>query len=199
MLSFNLRQDNALGTLYNMVGFQTKLKYGAQAEVFRMIPGLENAEFARLGGIHRNTFLDSPRLLDETLRLKVRPSLRFAGQITGVEGYLESAAIGLLAGRFAATDALGARYSPPPETTAFGALLRHITGGHISANTSSKKSFQPMNVNFGLFPEISVPTKDETGRRLKGKEKGAAKKRAMSARALDAIDEWRQRETLAAE
>ena len=140
-----LRQDNALGTLYNMVGFQTKLKHGAQIDVFRMIPGLERAEFARLGGIHRNTFLNSPRLLDPSLRLKARPALRFAGQITGVEGYLESAAIGLLAGRFAAADAQRRDAAPPPPTTAFGALLAHITGGHLSGGEA--KSFQPMNVN----------------------------------------------------
>ena len=164
-----LRQDNALGALYNIVGFQTKLKYGAQKEIFRMIPGLEQAEFARLGGVHRNTFLNSPVLLDEQLRLKARPGLRFAGQITGVEGYLESAAMGLLAGRFAAREASPA----PPQTTAFGALLAHITGGHIGG-----KGFQPMNINFGLFPEIEAPTRDADGRRLKGKEKGRAKKQA---------------------
>ena len=197
-----LRQDNALGTLYNMVGFQTKLKYGAQASVFRMIPGLENAEFARLGGIHRNTFINAPLLLDDTLRLKARPALRFAGQITGVEGYLESAAIGLLAGRFAAADALagtGAAAAglsgPPPATTALGALLGHITGGHLSAPSQngsgrSKNAFQPMNVNFGLFPEIAVPSKDADGRRLKGKEKGVAKKRALTRRALADFDQW---------
>jgi len=185
-----LRQDNAIGTLYNMVGFQTKMKYGAQSEVFRMIPGLENAEFARLGGIHRNTFINSPRLLDPTLRLNKRPSLRFAGQITGVEGYLESAAVGLLAGRFAAADALGQNQPAPPETTAFGALLGHITGGHLSEGAGAKKTFQPMNVNFGLFPEIAVPRTDETGRRLKGKEKGFAKKRAMSKRALSDLESW---------
>ena len=184
-----LRQDNALGTLYNMVGFQTKLKYGAQKDIFRMIPGLENAEFVRLGGIHRNTFINSPLLLDGELRLNSRPSLRFAGQITGVEGYLESAAIGLLAGRFAAAQSLSEAIAPPPETTALGALLAHITGGHLSA--SHHKSFQPMNVNFGLFPEISVPRTDETGRRLKGKEKSAAKKRALCDRALSQLEEWR--------
>ena len=186
-----LRQDNALGTLYNIVGFQTKLKYGAQSSVFRMIPGLEKAEFARLGGIHRNTFLNAPLLLDETLRLKARPALRFAGQITGVEGYLESAAIGLLAGRFAAADALGrAAAPPPPPTTALGALLGHITGGHLTDANGGKQTFQPMNVNFGLFPAVDVPAKDENGRRLKGKEKGAAKKRALTGRALADIDQW---------
>lgn len=185
-----LRQDNALSTLYNMVGFQTKLKYGAQTDVFRMIPGLENAEFARLGGIHRNTFINSPKLLDQTLRLKARPSLRFAGQITGVEGYLESAAVGLLAGRFAAADQTGRASETPPETTALGALIGHITGGHLSDGAGSKKTFQPMNVNFGLFPEINVPRTDENGRRLKGKEKGFAKKRALTRRALTDIEGW---------
>ncbi|MEO1242050.1 MAG: methylenetetrahydrofolate--tRNA-(uracil(54)-C(5))-methyltransferase (FADH(2)-oxidizing) TrmFO [Pseudomonadota bacterium] len=194
-----LRQDNAIGTLYNMVGFQTKLKYGAQSEIFRMIPGLEKAEFARLGGIHRNTFINSPKLLDRTLRLNARPSLRFAGQITGVEGYLESAAVGLLAGRFAAADALGHVETPPPDTTAFGALLGHITGGHLSEGAGARKTFQPMNVNFGLFPEVSIPRTDETGRRLKGKEKGFAKKRAMTRRALSNIDGWLARDVAAAE
>ncbi len=192
-----LRQDNALGTLYNMVGFQTKLKYGAQTDVFRMIPGLENAEFARLGGIHRNTFLNSPRLLDASLRLKARPALRFAGQITGVEGYLESAAIGLLAGRFAAGDATRAAVSAPPPTTAFGALLGHITGGHITDTGS--KTFQPMNVNFGLFPDIETPRTDAEGRRIKGKEKGFARKRALSARALADLGAWLNNAPLAAE
>jgi len=194
-----LRQDNALGTLYNMVGFQTKLKYGAQTEVFRMIPGLENAEFARLGGIHRNTFINSPRLLDQTLRLKARPSLRFAGQITGVEGYLESAAVGLLAGRFAAADQTGRGNEKPPGTTALGALIGHITGGHLSDGAGSKKTFQPMNVNFGLFPEIDIPRTDETGRRLKGKEKGRAKKRALTRRALADIEGWLRGAAAAAE
>jgi methylenetetrahydrofolate--tRNA-(uracil-5-)-methyltransferase len=143
-----LRQDNALGTLYNMVGFQTKLRHGEQKRVFRMIPGLEHAEFARLGGLHRNTFINSPRLLNERLRLKAMPRLRFAGQITGVEGYVESAAIGLLAGRFAAAARRGSDIAPPPATTALGALLRHITEG------ADAKSFQPMNVNFGLFPPL---------------------------------------------
>jgi len=182
-----LRQDNALGTLWNMVGFQTKLKHGAQAEVFRLIPGLQHAEFARLGGIHRNTFLNSPRLLDERLRLKARPALRFAGQITGVEGYLESAAIGLLAGRFAAGDALGADAPPPPRTTALGALLHHITGGHLGGATGA---FQPMNVNFGLFPDIAEPRADTGGRPVKGKERGRERKRALSARALADLAPW---------
>src|SRR5690606_41547866 len=146
-----LRQDNALGTLWNMVGFQTKLKYGEQTPIFRMIPGLENAVFARLGGIPRNTFLNSPKLLDAELRLKAEPRLRFAGQITGVEGYVESAAIGLLAGRFAAAEAKGETAPPPPPVTALGALLNHITGGHLSAgDEGGARSFQPMNVNFGL-------------------------------------------------
>jgi methylenetetrahydrofolate--tRNA-(uracil-5-)-methyltransferase len=177
-----LRQDNALGTLYNMVGFQTKLKYGAQADVFRLIPGLENARFARLGGIHRNTFLNSPKLLDGELRLKAMPSLRFAGQITGVEGYLESAAMGLLAGRFAA-----GLNDLPPRTTALGALHHHITAGHLPGE---KGSFQPMNVNFGLFPEIEQPTRDAEGNRIKGKEKGRARKRALTTRALRDLEGW---------
>ena len=143
-----LRRDNALGTLYNIVGFQTKMKYGAQTEVFRMIPGLQNASFARLGGIHRNTFLNSPTLIDDRLRLRARPNLRFAGQVTGVEGYVESAAMGLLAGRMAAAEALGRDLGPPPQTTAMGALVHHITGG------AEAKTFQPMNVNFGLFPPV---------------------------------------------
>ncbi|WP_375206334.1 methylenetetrahydrofolate--tRNA-(uracil(54)-C(5))-methyltransferase (FADH(2)-oxidizing) TrmFO [Hyphococcus sp.] len=192
-----LRQDNALGTLYNMVGFQTKLKYGAQTDVFRMIPGLEKAEFARLGGIHRNTFLNSPRLLDEALRLKARPALRFAGQITGVEGYLESAAIGLLAGRFAAADLKQVPLSPPPATTALGALLGHITGGHIT--DTGGRAFQPMNVNFGLFPDIEIPRHDSEGKRIKGKEKGFARKRALSARALADLGGWLNKTPLAAE
>ena len=141
-----LRRDNALGTLYNIVGFQTKMKYGAQSEVFKMIPGLQNAEFARLGGIHRNTFINSPRLLDDQMRLKKMPRLRFAGQITGVEGYVESTAMGLLAGRMAASERLGTSIAAPPNTTATGALISHITGG------AAAKTFQPMNVNFGLFP-----------------------------------------------
>lgn len=184
-----LRQDNALGSLWNMVGFQTKLKYGAQAEIFRMIPGLENAEFARLGGIHRNTFINSPKLLDAELRLKSMPRLRFAGQITGVEGYVESAAMGLLAGRFAAAELRGETVTPPPENTALGALIRHITGGHLAEG----KTFQPMNINFGLFPPASpddVQTRDEHGKRLRGKDKGRAKKRAQAARALSDLDAW---------
>ncbi|MEC7256625.1 MAG: methylenetetrahydrofolate--tRNA-(uracil(54)-C(5))-methyltransferase (FADH(2)-oxidizing) TrmFO, partial [Pseudomonadota bacterium] len=143
-----LRRDNALGTLYNIVGFQTKMKYGAPADVFRMIPGLVDARFARLGGIHRNTFLNSPTLLDAHMRLKSRPNIRFAGQITGVEGYVESAAMGLLAGRMAAGEILGTPVAPPPSTTAMGALVTHITGG------ADARTFQPMNVNFGLFPPV---------------------------------------------
>jgi methylenetetrahydrofolate--tRNA-(uracil-5-)-methyltransferase len=185
-----LRQDNALGTLWNMVGFQTKLKYGAQSDIFRMIPGLENAVFARLGGLHRNTFLNSPKVLDESLRLRAEPRLRFAGQITGVEGYVESAAIGLLTGRFAAAEKLGHTITPPPLTTAMGALINHITGGHLAhEEVSGSRSFQPMNVNFGLFPPIEVP-KPADGKRLRGKEKGRARKRALSARALADFDAW---------
>jgi len=176
-----LRQDNALGTLFNIVGFQTKMKHGEQTRVFRMIPGLENAEFAKLGGIHRNTFLNSPKLLDGTLRLKLRPSLRFAGQVTGVEGYVESAAIGLLTGRFAAAERLGRAPVPPPETTALGALIAHVTGGHLDGG---KGSFQPMNVNFGLFP----PLAEEPGG--KGKERGKARKVAMAHRAVADLDAW---------
>ena len=169
-----LRQDNKLGTLWNMVGFQTKLKHGEQVRIFRTIPGLEQAEFARLGGLHRNTFINSPRLLDRQLRLKSQPHIRFAGQVTGVEGYVESAAIGLLAGRFAAAGALGAAIVPPPPTTAFGALLAHITGG------ADEKTFQPMNVNFGLFPPLASPKK------IKGKDR----KQAMSERALADLAGW---------
>jgi methylenetetrahydrofolate--tRNA-(uracil-5-)-methyltransferase len=145
-----LRRDNALGTLYNIVGFQTKMKYGAQTDVFKRIPGLENASFARLGGIHRNTFINSPRLLDGQMRLRSRPNIRFAGQITGVEGYVESAAMGLLAGRLAAAEIGGRPLAPVPPTTATGALLAHITGG------ADAKTFQPMNVNFGLFPPVDA-------------------------------------------
>jgi len=169
-----LRQDNALGTLWNMVGFQTKLKHAEQVRVFRMIPGLQNAEFARLGGLHRNTFIKSPVLLDPTLRLKSAPHIRFAGQITGCEGYLESAAIGMLAGRFAATELSGDVISPPPPTTAFGALLAHITGG------AEASTYQPMNVNFGLFPPLN----------LTAKSKKADRKRMYSARAREDLAEW---------
>ncbi|HWU61865.1 MAG TPA: methylenetetrahydrofolate--tRNA-(uracil(54)-C(5))-methyltransferase (FADH(2)-oxidizing) TrmFO [Ensifer sp.] len=188
-----LRQDNALGTLYNMVGFQTKLKYGAQAEIFRMIPGLQNAEFARLGGLHRNTYINSPVLLDRSLTLKSRPGLRFAGQITGCEGYVESASIGLLAGRFAAAERLGREIVPPPPETALGALLGHITGGHLSTDEEpGKRSFQPMNVNFGLFPELEAGSivRPEGLKRFRGKDKAIAKKKAMSARALSACKIW---------
>jgi methylenetetrahydrofolate--tRNA-(uracil-5-)-methyltransferase len=164
-----LRQDNKLGTLFNMVGFQTKLKHAAQVHIFRTIPGLQKAEFARLGGVHRNTFLNSPKLLDATLRLSARPRLRFAGQITGCEGYVESAAVGLLAGRFAAAERLGEAITLPPPTTAHGALLGHITGGHIETIDAGPRSFQPMNVNFGLFPPLTrVPTRGPHGERLRG-------------------------------
>lgn len=182
-----LRQDNKLGTLFNMVGFQTKLKYGAQEEIFRMIPGLQNARFARLGGIHRNTFLNSPKLLDSTLRLRAEPRVRFAGQVTGVEGYVESAAMGMMAGRFAAAERLGRAVEPPPPTTAFGALIAHVTGGHIG---DGKGSFQPMNVNFGLFPEITAPTHGPDGKKLKGEERGRAKKLALAERALADLEGW---------
>jgi methylenetetrahydrofolate--tRNA-(uracil-5-)-methyltransferase len=182
-----LRQDNALGTLWNMVGFQTKLKHGAQAEIFRTIPGLEGAVFARLGGLHRNTFLNSPKLLDAQLRLKAQPRLRFAGQVTGVEGYVESAAVGLLAGRFAAAERLGRACAPPPPTTALGALVAHITGGHLDAG---RASFQPMNINYGLMPPLDPPKRDDAGRRLGAKERGRAKKRLMGERALADLDAW---------
>ncbi|GAB4521323.1 MAG: methylenetetrahydrofolate--tRNA-(uracil(54)-C(5)) -methyltransferase (FADH(2)-oxidizing) TrmFO [Roseibium sp.] len=187
-----LRQDNALGTLYNMVGFQTKLKYGAQADIFRMIPGLENAQFARLGGLHRNTFLNSPKVLDASLRLKADPRLRFAGQITGCEGYVESASVGCLAGLFTVMEASGLEIVPPPLTTAMGALLGHITGGHISREDGDGKpgSFQPMNVNFGLFPPVETPKTDETGKRIKGKDKSRAKKLAMTRRAKADFTAW---------
>jgi methylenetetrahydrofolate--tRNA-(uracil-5-)-methyltransferase len=169
-----LRQDNRLGTLWNMVGFQTKLKHAEQVRIFRTLPGLQNAQFARLGGLHRNTFINSPRLLDGQLRLKSQPHLRFAGQVTGVEGYVESAAIGLLAGRFAAAQLLGMAMPPPPPTTAFGALLSHITGG------ADARTFQPMNVNFGLFPELPKSAK------IRGKDR----KQAMSTRALQDLGVW---------
>ena len=184
-----LRQDNALGTLWNMVGFQTKLKHGEQVRVFRTIPGLEQAEFARLGGLHRNTFLNSPKLLDGMLRLNADTRLRFAGQITGVEGYVESAAIGLIAGRFAASERLGLAPCAPPPTTALGALLSHITGGHLSADgDGSARSFQPMNVNFGLFPPI-VASSSPRGKGPRS-SKGFEKKRAIAARALADLDRW---------
>ena len=184
-----LRQDNALGTLWNMVGFQTKLKYGEQSRIFRMIPGLAKAEFARLGGIHRNTFLNSPKLLDPLMRLKAAPRLRFAGQVTGVEGYVESAAIGLITGRLAAAERLGEVLTPPPVTTALGALVAHITGGHLAADDAATRSFQPMNVNYGLFPPIETP-RPEDGKRLKGRDKTVSRKRALSVRALHDLDAW---------
>ncbi len=182
-----LRQDNALGTLYNMVGFQTKMKYGEQIEVFRKIPGLENAEFARLGGIHRNTFINSPKLLNGTLQMKADTRLRFAGQITGCEGYIESAGVGLMAGRFAAAEKLGQSFDVPDATTAMGALLNHITGG------GNADTFQPMNVNFGLFPPLGdVPKEEFKG--MKGKEKGRHKKKLMALRALENIQNWNNQE-----
>ncbi|NGQ92026.1 methylenetetrahydrofolate--tRNA-(uracil(54)-C(5))-methyltransferase (FADH(2)-oxidizing) TrmFO [Rhodobacter sp. HX-7-19] len=170
-----LRRDNKLGTLYNIVGFQTKMKYGAQTAVFKTIPGLENASFARLGGIHRNTFINSPTLLDDRMRLKSRPNLRFAGQVTGVEGYVESAAMGLLAGRMAASQILGRDLPPPPPDTAMGALITHITGG------ADAKTFQPMNVNFGLFPPIDA----------KGGRRGRKDRyKAYTDRAKDSFTRW---------
>jgi methylenetetrahydrofolate--tRNA-(uracil-5-)-methyltransferase len=185
-----LRQDNALATLFNMVGFQTKLKYAEQVRVFRMIPGLENAEFARLGGLHRNTYLNSPLVLDRSLRLKAEPRLRFAGQITGCEGYVESASVGLLAGRFAAAERLGRSLEHPPATTAIGALMNHITGGHLVAPGPGPRSFQPMNVNFGLFPPVGAIAKPEGVKRFRGPDKALAKKKATTARALADLDEW---------
>lgn len=186
-----LRQDNKLGTLYNIVGFQTKLKYGEQQRIFRTIPGLEKAEFARLGGLHRNTFLNSPKLLDGQLRLRAQPRLRFAGQMTGCEGYVESASVGLIAGLYAAADARGETLASPPGTTALGSLLNHITGGHIETIEPGTRSFQPMNINFGLFPPLATaPTKKPDGTRLRGNEKTVAKKQAMSALALADLDRW---------
>jgi methylenetetrahydrofolate--tRNA-(uracil-5-)-methyltransferase len=170
-----LRQDNALGTLYNLVGFQTKMKYADQTRVFRLIPGLENAEFARLGGLHRNTFINSPAVLDHELRLKARPHIRFAGQITGVEGYVESAAIGLLAGRFVAAEKQGKTMQPPPRTTGLGALLAHIT------ENASAETFQPMNVNFGLFPPVPE---------VRGKDGGRQRKLLYTQRAKEDLGAW---------
>jgi methylenetetrahydrofolate--tRNA-(uracil-5-)-methyltransferase len=167
-----LRQDNALGTLWNMVGFQTKLKHAEQVRLFRTIPGLENAEFARLGGLHRNTFINSPRLLDRQLRLKSAPHVRFAGQITGCEGYVESAAVGLLAGLMAAAELRGAEWRAPPRTTALGALLAHITGD------AEAESYQPMNVNFGLFPPVDPEVKKKQ------------RKEAYTARAKADLNDW---------
>ena len=176
-----LRQDNKEDTLRNMVGFQTKLKYGEQQRIFRMIPGLENAEFARLGGIHRNTFIKSPILLDDFLRLKSRPNLRFAGQITGCEGYIESAAIGLLAGYFAACEARQVQPVLPPETTALGAMLKHLR------DDTNIDNFQPMNINFGIFPTIQgETTKNGKFRKIKGMER----KEAYCRRALADIENW---------
>ncbi|MDO8606265.1 MAG: methylenetetrahydrofolate--tRNA-(uracil(54)-C(5))-methyltransferase (FADH(2)-oxidizing) TrmFO [Phaeospirillum sp.] len=173
-----LRQDNALGTLYNLVGFQTKLRHGEQARIFRSIPGLEQAEFARLGGLHRNTFVNGPRVLDGFLRLKAQPRLRLAGQVTGCEGYVESAAIGLLAGLFTAADILGRDLPPPPPLTALGALLAHVTGG------ANAETYQPMNINFGLFPP--PPERDDNGRRVKGRDR----KKLYSVRAREALVPW---------
>ncbi|NIY73419.1 methylenetetrahydrofolate--tRNA-(uracil(54)-C(5))-methyltransferase (FADH(2)-oxidizing) TrmFO [Marivivens donghaensis] len=176
-----LRRDNALGTLFNIVGFQTKMKYGAQKEVFRMIPGLENAEFARLGGIHRNTFLNSPTLLDNQMRLKSRPNIRFAGQVTGVEGYVESAAMGLLAGRLAAAEIQGRVIPDVPHTTAMGALVTHITGG------ADAKTFQPMNVNFGLFPPLDG---------IRGGRKGRKERyKGYTDRAKEDFAQWLEAQT----
>jgi len=171
-----LRRDNSLGTLFNIVGFQTKMKYGAQSTVFKMIPGLENASFARLGGIHRNTFINSPTLLDDQMRLKSKPHIRFAGQITGVEGYVESAAMGLLAGRLAAAEITGRTISSPPQDSAMGALIHHITGG------ADAKTFQPMNVNFGLFRPVEG---------LKGGRRGRKDRyKAYTDRAKAAWKDW---------
>ena len=187
-----LRQDNKLGTLFNMVGFQTKLKHGEQVRILRTIPGLQNAEFARLGGLHRNTFLNSPKLLDDTLRLKANLRWRFAGQITGCEGYVESAAIGLLAARFSAAERNGETIMSPPATTAHGALLAHITGGHIETIDAGPSSFQPMNVNFGLFPPLNEKAAfDKDGRKFgRGSAKNLARKSALSERALNDLDGW---------
>ena len=208
-----LRQDNALGTLWNIVGFQTKLKYAEQTRIFRMIPGLGDAQFARLGGLHRNTFLNSPVVLDGLMRLKADPRIRFAGQITGVEGYVESAAMGLVTGRLAAAERLGRSPHTPPATTALGALVAHITGGHIvhdladessidapegdapisspaTPTASKRRSFQPMNINYGLIPPIEAPALDADGRKIKGKDKTFAKKRAASERALRDLAHW---------
>jgi methylenetetrahydrofolate--tRNA-(uracil-5-)-methyltransferase len=186
-----LRQDNRLGTLFNMVGFQTKLKHGEQVRIFRTIPGLENAEFARLGGLHRNTFLNSPKLLDDTLRFKANPRWRFAGQITGCEGYVESAAIGLLAGRFAAAECHDQRVIRPPATTAHGALLAYITGGHIDTIDGGRASFQPMNVNFGLLPPLrETPVFDRRSAMGRSTAKALARKSALTRRALADLDGW---------
>jgi len=194
-----LRQDNKLGTLYNMVGFQTKLKHGEQVRVFRTIPGLQNAEFARLGGLHRNTFLNSPKLLDGTLRLKANTRWRFAGQITGCEGYVESAAVGLMAGRFAAAERRGEEIALPPPTTAHGAVLAHITGGHIETIDSGRSSFQPMNVNFGLFPPLAEqPEFDRKSKLGRATARALAKKSAITRRALADLATWMGAQTQAA-
>jgi len=180
-----------------MVGFQTKLRHGEQTRIFRMIPGLEHAEFARLGGLHRNTYLNSPKLLDERLRLRLMQHLRFAGQITGCEGYVESAAIGLIAGRFAAAERLGEPCEAPPQTTAIGALLAHITGGHLLGEAEPGQgrgkagSFQPMNVNFGLFPPLAEEPCDKGNVRLRGAAKGLMRKERLSERALRDLVTWR--------
>src|SRR6202040_1148014 len=175
----------------NMVGFQTKLKHGAQQRIFRAIPGLENAEFARLGGLHRNTFLNSPKLLDGQLRLRAQPRLRFAGQMTGCEGYVESASIGLIAGLSGAADARGRGLFPPPPTPALGPLLAPPPGGHIELLEPGARAFQPMNINFGLFPPLaSPPTKKPDGTRLRGNDKTVARRQAISARALADLDCW---------
>ncbi|MCB1532575.1 MAG: methylenetetrahydrofolate--tRNA-(uracil(54)-C(5))-methyltransferase (FADH(2)-oxidizing) TrmFO [Alphaproteobacteria bacterium] len=184
-----LRQDNALGTLYNMVGFQTKMKWGEQTRVFKTIPGLEDAVFARLGGLHRNTFINSPKLLDSQLRLKALPRIRFAGQITGCEGYVESAAVGLIAGRMAAAERLGRSFETPPVTTALGSLLNHITGG------ANADTFQPMNINFGLFPpltkeEATVEYINKQGKTKRAKLKGQDRKKAYTSRALRDLEGW---------
>lgn len=189
-----LRQDNALGTIYNIVGFQTKMKYGEQMRVFRTIPALENAEFARLGGMHRNTFINSPKVLDEHLRLRCAPHIRFAGQITGCEGYVESASVGLMAGRMAAAEILDLEIDTPPQTTALGALLHHVTGG------AKPETFQPMNINFGLFPlpddDLLRPLQPETGRRKK--LKGKDRKKVYTDRALQDLDTWMKERKVAA-
>jgi len=184
-----LRQDNELGSLWNMVGFQTKLKYGAQADIFRMIPGLEEAQFARLGGLHRNSFLNSPKVLNEKLQLKADTRLRFAGQISGVEGYVESAAMGLVTGRLAASEISGKPAVTPPKTTALGSLVNHITGGHLADENNGIKTFQPMNINFGLMPSIEVK-KPEGVKRWRKADRTKVKKKAVSTRALEDITVW---------
>ena len=185
-----LRQDNALGTIYNMVGFQTKLTYGEQKRIFRKIPGLEQAEFARLGGLHRNTFINGPKLLGPTLTLKSQPQLRFSGQITGCEGYVESTSIGLLAGRFAAFESQGREYPLPPKETALGSLLSHITGG------AEASTYQPMNINFGLFPPIEQLLIDENGNKIK-RLKGRDRKLFLSQRGRKKMTDWMTETTYA--